>query len=271
MVYTDPGLMDRDIDIWDQPLNAMPVLFLAGVHAMIVGVDSTSESPVSSALGQVIAWPRLQGQDVPHVTHKVVIPYIAGLKSRMYIVYHDADNGDRRFDIDRIVDPDEHKHELRILAIERSDGHDPFDAMLTTTADVLARNITVGDEYGASDPTFIPLATGLSCRVSMSGAVPKGKEGREKSNVTVTYSVVYMRPWFEDQAPDGSFSPYVVVSGITYNTRPLTHEHWLLIPSSAALNSNGEAVKGEMYDIADIDNPGFANHHIEVWCELVLT
>lgn len=238
---------------------------------MITGVDSTSESPISSSLGQATAWPRIQGQDVAHVTHKVVIPYIAGVKSRMFIVYHDADNGDRRFDIDRIVDPDEHKHELRILAIERHDGIDPFDAMLTTTADVLARNISTSDDYGLADQSFIPLATGIACRVSMSGGVPKGRELRAKSKVTVTYAEVFMRPWFEDQAPDGSFIPFAVVNGTTYNTRPLSHEHWLKIPSSTALNSNGQAVTGDLYDITDIDNPGFANHHLEVWCELVLT
>lgn len=271
MIYTDPGLMDREIDIWDQPLNSAPFLFLAGVHAMITGVDSTSESPISASLGQAMAWPRITGQDVAHITHKVVIPYIAGLKSRMYIIYDDVDNGERRFDIDRIVDPDERKQELRILAIERNDGTDPFDAMLTTTLDVLARNTTTSDDYGLSDPTFIPLDTGIPCRVSMSGAVPKGREMRAKSKVTVTYAEVFMRPWFEDPAPDGSFVPYAVVSGTTYNTRPLSHEHWLQIPSSTALNSNGQAVPGDLYDITDIDNPGFANHHLEVWCELVLT
>lgn len=271
MIYTDPGMMDKVIEFWDQPPNAAPVLFLAGVEAQIIGVESTSESPVSSQLGQNIAWPRIQGQDLPHVTHKVNISYIAGLKGRMFIIYNDPDNGARRFDIDRIVDPDEHKHELRILAIERNDGADPFDGMLTTTLDVLARNVSVGDDYGLPDQTFIPLSTGIACRVSMSGPVPKGKELRGKGNVTLTEAVIYMRPWFEDQAPDGSFVPYTVVSGTTYNTRPLTHDHWLLIPSSTALNSNGQAVPGEYYDISDIDNPGFANHHIEVWCELVLT
>ena len=136
MNYTDPGLMDREIDIWDQPPNLSPFLFISGVHAQIIGVDSTSESPISAQLGQSTAWPRLLGQDVPHITHRVIIPYVAGLKGRMFILYNDVDNGPRRFDIDRIVDPDEHKHELRILAIERSDGTDPFDTMLNNTLDV---------------------------------------------------------------------------------------------------------------------------------------
>lgn len=271
MIYTDPGMMDRQIDIWDQPVNASPFLFLADVHAQIVGVESTSESPISAQLGQAAAWPRIQGQDLPHITHKVNIPYVAGLRSRMFIVYNDPDNGERRFDIDRIVDPDEHKHELRILAIERNDGNDPFDGMLTTTADVLARTAGFGDSYGLSDPSFSTLDTGVACRVQMGSGVQRGKEDRAKSKVTISYAEVFMRPWFEDKSPDGSFVPYAVFNGTTYNTRPLSHEHWLRIPSSTALNSNNEAVPGDLYDITDIDNPGFANHHIEVWCELVIT
>jgi hypothetical protein len=50
----------------------------------------------------------------------------------------------------------------------------------------------------------------------------------------------------------------------------LTHDHWLLIPSSTAVNSNGEPIPGEYYDIEEIDNPGLAHHHLEVMCELVL-
>jgi hypothetical protein len=263
--------MDRQIDIWDQPFNSSAILVAAGVQAMITGVDSTSESPVSTVLGQAQVWPRLLGQDVAHVTHKVVIPYIAGLRSRMYIIYNDADVGERRFEIDRIVDPDERKHELRILAIERNDGIDPFDAYLTTTADVLARDTLSGDDYGLSDPSFITLDTGVACRVSMSAGVQKGREVRAKSNVTVTYAEVFMRPWFNDPAPNGAFVPYEVVNGTTYNTQPLSHDHWLRIPSSTSVNENQEPVPGDLYDITDIDNPGFANHHIEVWCELVLT
>lgn len=263
--------MDREIDIWDQPPNIAPSLFISGVHAQIIGVDSTSESPMSAQLGQNATWPRILGQDIPHITHKVIIPYVAGLKSRMYLVYNDVDNGPRRFDIDRIVDPDEHKHELRILAIERNDGADPFDSMLNTTLDVLTRNDALGDEYGLGDPTFFPLAFGLPCRVLMGQSVPKGKEMRGKSNLTITYAKVFMRPWFEDQAPDGSFVPFAVVNGTTYNTRPLSHEHWLRIPSETTLNENGQATPGDLYDITDIDNPGMANHHLEVWCEKVLT
>jgi hypothetical protein len=41
----------------------------------------------------------------------------------MFVLYNDPDtDGPRRFDIDSINDPDEQKHELQILAIERNDG-----------------------------------------------------------------------------------------------------------------------------------------------------
>lgn len=109
--------MDRQIDIYDQPSDPNPdgtkkdpVLFASGVYAAITGVDSTTEAS------------RLKEQVVVKITHRVTIRYMPGLKSRMFIQYNDPDAGPRRFDIDRIVDPDEHKFELRILAIERNDG-----------------------------------------------------------------------------------------------------------------------------------------------------
>ena len=117
ILYTDPGLMDRQIDIWDQPSEpnpdgskADPVLFASLVYAYITGVDSTTEAV------------RLKEQVLSKITHKVIIRYMPGIKSRMFLLYNDPDNGVRRFNIDRSLDPDEHKVELRILAIERNDG-----------------------------------------------------------------------------------------------------------------------------------------------------
>lgn len=118
MAYTDPGLMDRQIDIWDQPSEPSsdgskqdPVLFASGVFAQILGIwSATSQAK------------KLAQQVVSELSHEIVIRYMPGLKTRMFIVYNDTDNGPRRFDIDRIVDPDEHKIELRILTVERNDG-----------------------------------------------------------------------------------------------------------------------------------------------------
>ncbi len=270
MAYIDPGLMDRQIDIWDRPLNSLPVLFATGVFARITGVSSNTSSAVSASLGQNIVWPRTQGQDVSLVTHKVVIRYMPGLKNRMYLVYNDPDNGIRRFDIDRIVDTDEKKFELEILALERCDGADPFDALLTSTADVMTRNTSPGDKRGISDPAFTTVATGIRCRVAANKIAPKGKEDRAKMKLSIAYREVFLRPWFLDPSPDGSYIPYTVVGGITYNTQPLTHNHWLLIPSSTSVNVNGDAIPGEQYDITEIDNPGLMHHHLEVACELVL-
>lgn len=261
--------MNRQIDIWDRPPNSLPVIFASGIYAQITGVSSTTQSPNSPALNQQIAWPRLVGSDISVITHSVVIRYMPGLKSRMYVVYNDPDAGPRRFDIDRIVDPDEQKVQLNLLVFERADGADPFDALLTSTADVLTRDSSAADKRGISSPSFTTIATAIACRVGVGKAAPRGKEERSKTTIAIAYRVVYMRPWFLDPSPDGSYVPYAVVGGITYNTMPLTHNHWLLIPSSTAVNSNNEPVPGEEYDIQEIDNPGLAHHHIEVACEIV--
>jgi hypothetical protein len=127
IVYTDPGQMDRQIDIWDQPSEPNPdgskpdpVVFATGVYAQIIGVLATTEST------------RLKEQVITKITHKIVIRYMKGLRSRMFLLYRDPDltfdlstplwQQGRRFDPDRIVDPDEHKVELWIAAIERNDG-----------------------------------------------------------------------------------------------------------------------------------------------------
>ena len=79
-----------------------------------------------------------------------------------------------------------------------------------------------------------------------------------------------MRPWYRDPAPNGSYAPFTVVSGVTYNTQPLSHNNWFLIPSSTSVNSKNEAIPGEQYDILEIKNPGLASQYLEVSCEVVL-
>lgn len=269
IIYTDPGEMNRQVDIWDQPLVGAPVLVAAGVYAKIVGVQSNTLSPMASSLGQQTAWPRLDGARVAMNTHTITIRYQTGLKSRMFLIYNDPDNGARRFDIDRIVDPDEQKVELIILAIERNDGADAFDAQLNNTADVLVRDTSSGDKRGMSSPAFTTIASAVPCRVAEGNAIPRGKELIAKSKVAIAYREVFMRPWFLDPSPDGSYVPYHVVFGVTYNTKPLTHDHWLLVPSASARNSNNQATPGEYYDVFDIDNPGIAHHHLEVWARVV--
>jgi hypothetical protein len=147
---------------------------------------------------------------------------------------------------------------------------DPFDQTLISTADVLLRDASGGDAYGLPDTTFIAQMTSVPCLVISGSAAGKQKEMREKSKETVTYREVQMRPWFLDPSPDGSYVPYAVVGGTTYNTQPLTHNHWLRVPSQAVLNANGQPTPGDMYDIIDVQNPGMANHHLEVWCQVVL-
>ena len=270
VIYTDPGAMDRQVDIWDRPPNAMPVLFAAGVFAQILGVSNTTQSAASPALGQNTTWPRLDGQQISTITHQIAMRYLPGMKSRMFLIYNDPDNGVRKFEIDRIVDPDERKVQLNILAFERADGVDPFDALLTSTLDILERDTSAGDKRGISDPTFNTLATGVACRVAMGKVAAKGVEDRAKAKLTVAQREVYIRPWYADPSPDGSAFPYTVVSGVTYNTQPLTHNHFFLIPSSTSVNSSGQPVPGELYDIIEINNPGLQHHHLEVSCQVVI-
>lgn len=261
--------MTELIDLWDQPPNSLPVLVAQNLHAQKTEVANTTQSPVSSVLGQNIAWPRLVGQDVALVTCVFVIQYIPGVRSRMFILHHHPDDGLVRYDIDRPVDEDGTRTQLKILTFKRADGADPFDAQLTSTLDVLIRDTSVGDERGISDPTFTTLATGVRCRVAMGKGVEKGKERVSKDKVTIAYREVFLRPWFLDPSPDGSYVPYTVVNAVTYNTKPLTHNHWLLVPSSTSLNSNNEPIPGEEFDIQEVNNPGFAHHHLEVSCILV--
>lgn len=267
--YVAVGALDRQVDIWDQPTNALPSLVAAGVWAEIKTMARPSLSPVSTSLGQTEVWPRLAGQDVSQVVHMVTIGYRPGLLSRMFLVYNDPDNGPRRFDIDHFVDTDEHKFELRIIAVERKDGTDVFDTLLITTADILTRDTAAGDSRGMSNPAFTTVASNIPCRVAEGLPVPRGKELLAKAKVAISYRAVFMRPWFADPSPDGSYFPFWVNGGVTYNTKPLTHDNWLLIPSASVLNSLGKATTGEYHDIFDIDNPGGANQYLEIWARLI--
>ncbi len=118
IAYTPIGGFTKQIDFWDQPTDpnsdgSKPdsVLFVAGVYAQIEGLWATTQAV---KLGQ---------QVVTEVTHRVTIRYMPGLRSRMFILYNDPDTPNpRRFDIDKIIDPDEKKVELRLNCIERNDG-----------------------------------------------------------------------------------------------------------------------------------------------------
>lgn len=269
--YQPLGSLDRQVDIWDQPPpNSIPTLFAANVWARIDTPAVPTLSPVSPDLNQNDVWPRTLGQDVSQVAHMVTIGYVPGLLSRMFLVYNDPDNGARRFDIDHFVDPDEHKFELRITAIERKDGSDVFDTLLTATADILTRGTGSGDKRGISSPAFTTVASAIPCRVSVNHGVPRGQEELAKSKLALAYRKVFLRPWFADAAPDGSYIPFWVYEGTTYNTQPLTHDHWLLVPSQSVLNANSQPATGVYYDIYEIDNPGNANHHLEAWCRVVI-
>ncbi len=269
--YQAVGAMDRQVDIWDQPLNGLPVIFASGVWAEITTAPATSPSLVSPELGQNRAWPRTLGHDVAMVHHIVTIPYMPGVLSRMFLVYNDPDNGARRFDIDHILDADEHKFQLQMLAIERKDGAASlFDVLLNTTADILTRDTSGDDKRGMADPTFTTVATAVACRVSTDKIVPRGKEERAKAKLNVAYREVHMRPWYLDPSPDGSYIPYWVSGGVTYNTQALTHDHWLLIPSATVKNSNNQATPGQMYDVMSIDDPGNMHHHIELLCQVIV-
>lgn len=268
--YVDPGSMDKTIDIWDRPPNSLPVLFASGIAAQLLPVASTTQSTAAPALGQATSWPRLPGPQIALVTMSIIIRYLAGVKSRMYAIYNHPDNGPMVFDFDRVYDPDFHQQQLNIVAFQRADGVDDFDAFLISTMDILQRDTAAGDKRGIAPPDFSAIATGIKCRVAMGKVTPKGTEQRAKSKLALAYREVYMRPWFADPSPDGSFFPFATVGGTTYNTEPLTHDHFLLIPSSTALNANNQPVPGELYDITDIDNPGLQHHHLEVACQVIV-
>ncbi len=116
--YTPTGEMDQQIDFYDQPTDPdattgspqPPSLFAAAVWAKMETLWSTSQPE------------RLAGQILPEVSHRITIKYMPGLKEQMYIIYHHPDNGDMRFDIAQIGDPDFKQVELKILAISRGNA-----------------------------------------------------------------------------------------------------------------------------------------------------
>ena len=133
---------------------------------------------------------------------------------------------------------------------------DPFDLSLNSGSSVLARDLTgTGNGYGQNNPTFSTLATGVACRVGIL-SVGTDRESLAKSKEDIAYRKVFLRPWYQDAAPDGSYLPNHVVGATTYNTEPLTHDHWLQI-------------NGEMYDIFELRNPSGLNHHLEALCRIV--
>ncbi len=116
--YTPTGEMDQQIDIFDQPTDPDPTtgspqsaqLFAQDVWAKIESLWSTSQ-PTRNA-NQILA----------EVSHRFTIKYLAGLKEQMYIIYHHPFDGDQRFDIAQIGDPDFKQVELKILAISRGNA-----------------------------------------------------------------------------------------------------------------------------------------------------
>lgn len=133
---------------------------------------------------------------------------------------------------------------------------DPFDQLLNQVASVMARDLTgTGNAYGQNSPTFSTLATNVPCRFATL-SVGSDKEFLAKSKEDIAFRKVFLRPWFQDQAPDGSHVPNHVIGATTYNTQPLTHDHWL-------------EIAGEMYDIFELRNPGGMNHHLEALCRIV--
>jgi len=133
---------------------------------------------------------------------------------------------------------------------------DVFDAQLDKLANVLTRSTAGGDKYGLADPSYTTVATAVPCHLS-TGSVGTDKELLAKAKEAIAYKKVFLRPWFLDPAPDGSYAPNHAIGATSYNTKPLTHDHWFQID-------------GVMYDIFQIHNPAGKDHHLEVWCRLVL-
>ena len=136
---------------------------------------------------------------------------------------------------------------------------DPFDLLLKHSADILVRNASGEDKRGMADPTFTSVFTGWPCRDTTGKSIKRGREWFAQSKKAIIYHEVFMRPWYVDQSPDGSFQPNYVFGATTYNTQPLLHEHWL-------------ALNGEKHDIWEIDkvwNQDGSMHHLEVWTQVV--
>lgn len=132
---------------------------------------------------------------------------------------------------------------------------DAFDSSLKQVCSIMVRDVGAGNSYGVSSPAFVTLATNVPCRVALGRG--RAKEYKAEKKTSRNYRIVYMRPWYADQAPDGSNLRNHVVGGTTYNTQPLTHDHWIQFA-------------GQNYDAYQVENPGEIDHHLEVYCELIL-
>lgn len=136
---------------------------------------------------------------------------------------------------------------------------DPFDQLIAaadTVANILARDLAgSGNAYGVNNPSFTTLFTGWPCRVGIL-SVPADKEFLAKSKEHIAFRKVLMRPWFQDQSPDGSYQPDHVYNSVTYNTEPLTSDNWLQI-------------NGENYNIFELRNPSLLFHHFEALCRVI--
>jgi hypothetical protein len=133
---------------------------------------------------------------------------------------------------------------------------DPFDSLLNATLAVLERDLAgSGNAYGLNNPSFTTLFEGWPCRVATM-AVPPDREFLAKSKEHIAFRKVFLRPWFADQSPDGSYQPNHVIGATTYNTEPLTSDNWLLIA-------------GENYNIFELRNPGLLFHHLEASCRVI--
>jgi len=134
---------------------------------------------------------------------------------------------------------------------------DPFDALLNQVAAILSRDAPgSGDKYGQNSPVFATIASGVKCRYATLSQVPTDEEFLAKSKEAIAFRKVYLRPWFADASPDGSYQPNHVYESTTYNTEPLTHDNWLQI-------------NGENYDIFELRNPGGLYHHFECLCRVI--
>jgi hypothetical protein len=112
-----------------------------------------------------------------------------------------------------------------------------FDLELNKTADVLMRP-SGGDTYGAQSNNLVKVGTAVPCRVSLGKGRPH--EAKTPLKSAKNYREVFMRPF------------------VDANGNALSHKNWLQI-------------EGLFYDILQVDDPGGLGHHLEVWCELILT
>jgi hypothetical protein len=113
---------------------------------------------------------------------------------------------------------------------------DAFDATLNKVASIQA-HVAGSDDYGSQGSTLVTLATGVPVRVSLGRG--RAHEFKADKQFALNYREVFMRPWYDS------------------NGNLLSRLNWLLID-------------GELYNVYQVDNPGGLNHHLEVWCTLVI-